>query len=94
MERLYENLLGVRPGMERGMEKAEALREAQKWLRELTRKEARDLAARQNAVVAGAERGEVRQLKPRADPAVGSIPDHPYSDPYFWAAFILIGDTD
>ena len=97
MERFYGNLLGTRPGTWKGMAKAEALREAQTWLRELTRREAQDLAVRLRALAAEKERGSVRPLKPSSPPAAPpavSAGDRPYADPYFWAAFILIGDPE
>jgi CHAT domain-containing protein len=101
MERFYENLLGQRPGLKAGMGKADALWEAQSWLRDLKREEAEALTRRQKSLLRDGERGTVRPLKPldrpEAAPAAGKIPaagDHPYADPYFWAAFILIGDPE
>jgi len=108
MERLYDNIWGTRPGLGGGMGRAEALREAQIWLRGLGRKEARDLAARQGALAlakerGGNDRGTVRPRKPVAaespspgtgEAVSGPAGEHPYADPYFWAAFILIGNPD
>jgi CHAT domain-containing protein len=74
MVRFYENLLGKRKGLKKALEKAEALAEAKKWLRELSRKEAERLAT--------AERKAVR-MPPG---------DRPFAHPYYWAAFVLIGD--
>ena len=39
MTRFYQNLLGKRAGLEKPLPKAEALREAKLWLRNLTRKD-------------------------------------------------------
>jgi CHAT domain-containing protein len=40
MQRLYQNVLGARPGLKGPLPKLEALAEAKQWLRELSRKEA------------------------------------------------------
>jgi CHAT domain-containing protein len=81
MTRFYQNLLGKRPGLDKPLPKAEALQEAKAWLRGLTVKEVEQHLA---ALPRGAERE-----KPAAPvPA----PVHPYAHPYYWAAFILIGD--
>ena len=45
MTRFYENLLGTRAALKEPMPKAEALREAQRWLRELNALEVKTLAA-------------------------------------------------
>jgi tetratricopeptide (TPR) repeat protein len=84
MTRFYQNLLGKRDGLDRPLPKAEALQEAKTWLRGLSRAEARRLA--QGLPGAG-------RLKTAAVPERGaSSSDRPYAHPYFWAAFILIGD--
>jgi CHAT domain-containing protein len=66
------------------MPKAEALREAKKWLRELTVDEAGVAESRLPQV----SRGEPRRLKGTP------VPVHPYEHPNFWAAFVLVGDPD
>jgi CHAT domain-containing protein/Tfp pilus assembly protein PilF len=81
MIRFYQNLLGERPGLDKPLPKAEALQEAKAWLRTLT---VRDVE-HQLAVL---PRGEERE-KPAA-PVPAAV--HPYGHPYYWAAFILIGD--
>jgi CHAT domain-containing protein len=81
MTRFYENLLGKRKGLAKPLPKAEALREAKAWLRSLTVKEVEHHLA---ALPRGAERE-----KPAA-PVPATV--HPYGHPYYWAAFILIGD--
>jgi tetratricopeptide (TPR) repeat protein len=84
MQRLYQNLLGSRTGLDQPMPKAEALREAKLWLRELPAEEVRKLIEQ----LPPGERGE--RVKARA-PA-GSV--KPYAHPHCWAAFILIGDPN
>jgi CHAT domain-containing protein len=87
MTRFYENLLGARQGLTQPMQKVEALREAQGWLRGLTRAEVEALSGRLPAL----ERGPERPIKRAAPPPGG---EHPYASPRFWAAFILIGDPE
>jgi CHAT domain-containing protein/Tfp pilus assembly protein PilF len=94
MVRFYENLLGQREGLKAPLPRAEALREAKQWLRELPRKDAEALAV---ALGKGELRGSVSPLKPLAEPpkeAVGQKGDRPFAHPYYWAAFILLGDPD
>jgi hypothetical protein len=94
MTRFYENLLGKGDRLKAPLGRAEALREAKQWLRELSRKEAESLAA---ALDKGELRGSVSPLKPLAEPpkeAVGQKGDKPFAHPYYWAAFILLGDPD
>jgi CHAT domain-containing protein len=81
MTRFYQNLLGMRAGLDRPMPKAEALREAKEWLRGLTNKE----LVKQ---LAGLPRGELVQKWP----APAEAGPRPFGHPYYWAAFILIGD--
>jgi CHAT domain-containing protein len=93
MQRFYANVLGRRPGLTGPLPKAEALGEAKKWLRGLRRAEVRELAA---ALTEGAERGKGSKARPpgegtRVVPA-GDDDACPYAAPYFWAAFVLIGD--
>jgi CHAT domain-containing protein/tetratricopeptide (TPR) repeat protein len=92
MARFYQNLLGQRPGLSKPLPKAEALYEAKEWLRNLTQDEA-------GSELAALDRGEVRPLVKTDGPAIGkSSPSlksagvRPYAHPYYWAAFILIGD--
>src|SRR5207244_6366752 len=53
MTRFYQNLLGRRPGLDKPMPKAEALREAKTWLRQLPA----DAVRQQVAALPAAERG-------------------------------------
>ena len=92
MARLYQNLLGRRPGLSRPMPMAEALDEAKRWLRELT-------ADQVGTELAALDRGTVRPLAKvdgPAPPEASSSPQpagvRPYAHPYYWASFILIGD--
>ncbi len=87
MTRFYQNLLGKRPGLEKPMPKAEALREAKHWLRTLTLAE-RDRLDAQAAKLPGGE----RVIRPRTKPPASANDALPYADPYFWAGFILIGN--
>jgi CHAT domain-containing protein/tetratricopeptide (TPR) repeat protein len=80
MQRFYENLLGRRAGLAGAMPKAEALSEAKQWLRMLTAKQLADLT-----------RSNPRPARRRAAQAATR---RSYDHPYYWAAFILIGDPD
>jgi CHAT domain-containing protein/tetratricopeptide (TPR) repeat protein len=84
MRRFYENLLGKRPGLDRPMPKAAALREAKQWLRRLTFEE-RDIEDQKLA------RGT--ELMPTTTPSKMQTA-HPYDHPHYWAGFILIGDPN
>jgi CHAT domain-containing protein/tetratricopeptide (TPR) repeat protein len=76
MRRFYQNLLGERPGLPAPMVKVEALAEAKRWLRGLTRQEVIDqLQTLQVPFQPGQLAGE-----------------RPFEHPFFWAPFILIGD--
>jgi CHAT domain-containing protein/tetratricopeptide (TPR) repeat protein len=90
MRRFYQNLLGKRPGLKKAMGRAAALEEARNWLRNLSRQEA-------GAAVASLPRGEVKPLPGTAKaPAARPVPpgEKPYAHPYYWSAFVLIGDPD
>jgi CHAT domain-containing protein/Tfp pilus assembly protein PilF len=85
MTRFYQNLLGRRKDLPKPMPKAEALDEAKRWLRELR-------ADQVEWELAALDRGAVRR---RARVAKGKPESpRPFEHPYFWAAFILIGNPD
>jgi CHAT domain-containing protein len=93
MVRFYENLLGKRSGLDKPLPKAEALREAKHWLRNLTREEA------QKKIDGLPEAARGLKLVPTAginqatrDPAARE--DKPFAHPFYWSAFILIGDPN
>jgi CHAT domain-containing protein len=91
MVRFYENLLGKREGLRKPLPRAEALSEAKRWLRTLPRKEAEKLAVR---LTAGRLRGTIDAPLPEAKGKKGKLPPggRPFAHPYYWAAFVLIGD--
>ncbi len=93
MSRFYENLLGAsdeeRPvnrtsyRIGQPMTKADALAAAQHWLRTLPSQDAKALVQRHRG--GPAESAPVRT-------GVDEVYD--FSHPYYWAAFILIGDPE
>ncbi len=93
MKGFYQNLLGKREGLSKPMPKAEALCEAKRWLRSLT-------VDQIDGEVAALERGGVRPLAKvngtnlDASSSSKSSGIRPYDQPYFWAAFVLVGDPD
>jgi hypothetical protein len=93
MERFYQNLLGKREGLKAPLPKAEALAEAKDWLRSLTRQQA---VQRLAGLTKGVARGKGRKMQPLlpSPPAAAGAKeeDRPYAHPYYWAAFVLIGD--
>ncbi len=84
MKRFYENLLGRRPGLNRPLSKVEALQEAKHWLRCLTDEEVAQLQGQ----FPKEARSQIHQGGVSASPASG----HPFEHPYYWSAFILIGE--
>jgi CHAT domain-containing protein len=94
MQRLYANLLGQRPGLRKPLGKAEALAEAKGWLRDLSADEvARAAAALTKGVARGKGRKPLPVLPAVTGPAAGKAA-RPYAHPYYWAAFVLVGDGD
>jgi CHAT domain-containing protein len=94
MDRFYQNLLGKRAGLKGPMHKASALAEAKTWLRGLSRQEA---VKRTAQLTQGVARGKGRPVLPLlpAPPMRAETKDAPpYAHPYYWAAFVLIGDPD
>jgi len=95
MQRFYENLLGRRAGEGdppvKPMQRAEALREARSWLRQLARAEAEKRLAVLRERVPRGERGRIKAALPTRQPDAPKE-DRPFDHPYFWAAFVLLGD--
>jgi tetratricopeptide (TPR) repeat protein len=93
MLRFYENLLGKRKGLKADKGRAEALAEAKAWLRNLSRREAEALVA---TLTNGEIRGTVGDAPKKKLIAKAKVPagDKPYGHPFYWAAFVLIGDPD
>jgi CHAT domain-containing protein len=91
MERFYQNLLGRRPGLDKPLPKAQALAEAKEWLRTLPRAEALQRAAQLSQ---GVVRGKGRPALAAVEVPAGAKDDWPFAHPYYWAAFVLIGDPD
>jgi tetratricopeptide (TPR) repeat protein len=89
MTRFYQNLLGKRPGLSGPLPKAEALAEAKTWLRDLTGDEV-------GPALAALQRGEVRPLADggAALPREAATGPQPFDHPYYWAAFVLVGDPN
>jgi CHAT domain-containing protein len=90
MSRFYEIWLGKREGLKKPLSKAEELREAKAWLRQLS-------AAERDRLAAHLVKGEMRGTEVAASPVLRPKEEGvqtPYSHPRSWAAFILIGDAD
>jgi tetratricopeptide (TPR) repeat protein len=95
MQRFYASLLGRRAGLSHPLPKAEALAEAKSWLRGLTR----DVIAKLVASLSGSEarsKGAPKRKDTTPELKVPASPghDHPFAHPYYWAAFVLVGDPD
>jgi CHAT domain-containing protein len=82
--RFYQNLRGARPGLARPLSRAEALAEARSWLAGLSWDEVNRLA---DDLPQG-PRGKLAPIQRRA----ARESRRPYDHPYYWAAFILVGD--
>jgi CHAT domain-containing protein len=98
MVRFYENLLGKRKELKAPLPRAQALAQAKRWLRELSRKEAERLAGELSGGLpngTGTPRGKVVPLKVVAKkPAKLPAGERPFEHPFYWAAFVLVGDPD
>jgi CHAT domain-containing protein/Tfp pilus assembly protein PilF len=93
MDRFYQNLLGKRAGLQSPLPKAESLAEAKRWLRTLTVAEATELAANlSHGVARGA--GHKTTVVNLSAPIAADSNARPYAHPYYWAAFVLIGDAE
>ncbi len=75
--------------LQQGMSKAEALREAQLWLRELTASEVAQILKAQAVVARMAE----AQLLPvqRNYELLRDKSERPFAHPYYWSAFQCVG---
>src|SRR5262249_48186010 len=87
MLRFYENLLGKRPGLKSALGRAEALSEAKRWLRGLSRQQAEKLTAH---LAGGTLRGTLDAPLPKRKVKPAKLPrgDRPFEHPAFWAAFV------
>jgi len=95
MQRFYANLLGRRSGLSQPLPKAAALAEAKAWLRGLNRDEVAKLTASLSGGEARSKGAEKRkEAGPGLNVTAGPGDDHPYVHPYYWAAFVLVGDPD
>jgi CHAT domain-containing protein len=96
MLRFYENVLGKRKELKGPLPRAEALDEAKQWLRDLPRRDAEPLAAALQAGNLGTtqRRGSVVELNVKERAVKLPVGERPYAHPYYWAAFVLIGDPD
>ena len=93
MERFYQNLLGKREGLKAPLPKGLALAEAKAWLRQLPREQAVQRMALLSKGVARGKGRKVQPLLPELPAAEGTKDrERPYAHPYYWAAFVLIGD--
>src|SRR5262249_5164999 len=99
MVRFFENLLGKRDGLKKPLGRAAALAEAGKWLRGLPRADVEKLAAHLiGGTLRDAGRGrDARTPEPgkkKGKPAELPKGDKPFAHPYYWSAFVLVGDPD
>lgn len=88
MTRFYENMLGTPEGGVTPLPKAQALAEAKQWLRGLSAADVERLTADLPKGLPAGTRGVRRQV-PEA--AAADAP-RPFEHPYYWSAFLLIGD--
>jgi serine/threonine protein kinase/CHAT domain-containing protein/Tfp pilus assembly protein PilF len=89
MTRFYENMLGTPEGNVAQLPKTQALAEAKQWLRGLSALEVERLTADLPKGLPAGTRGIRREVPQTTD--AGETP-HPFEHPYYWSAFILIGD--
>lgn len=88
MTRFYENLLGTPDGGAAPRPKAAALAEAKAWLKALS---AEDVARLTADLPKGLPNG-TRGVRRERDNLNAADAPRPFAHPYYWSAFILIGD--
>jgi hypothetical protein len=93
MQRFYANLLGKREGLKGPLGKAAALAEAKAWLRDLSGEEALALTASLRQGVVRKKDAPTREAPGGEKPAF-TKGAKPYAHPYYWSAFVLIGDPE
>jgi CHAT domain-containing protein/tetratricopeptide (TPR) repeat protein len=94
MDRFYRNLLGKREDGAKALPKAEALREAKQWLRNLTATEALERLGKLTDGVVRGKRPVLQEMREVPKPKDAAKDYKPYAHPRYWAAFILIGDPE
>ena len=87
-------MLGKRDGLKKPLGRADALREAKQWLRTLPRGEALKHLEKLTDGLPRGERGKVGRLPDKKVDAPKDREDRPFESPYYWSAFVLIGDPD
>ncbi|MCY2968661.1 MAG: CHAT domain-containing protein, partial [Planctomycetota bacterium] len=89
MERFYANLAENAGKRDNPLPKVAALAEAKEWLRHLKSDEIKRLKSDVDTAVArGTKRLNTRQS------VVNPEEQYPFSHPYYWAGFILVGLPD
>jgi tetratricopeptide (TPR) repeat protein len=93
MLRFYENLLGKRQGLKAPLLRAEALDEAKRWLRALPRQKAAGLVT---TLTGGVIRGTVDDALRTKVSRKATLPagERPFAHPYYWAAFVFVGEHE
>ena len=82
MHRFYSHL-------QAGKTKAAALREAKKWLRNLTHDDMKKLGRTENPALRELSRGLGKAIESEKGRLLGA---KPFSHPHYWAGFVLTGD--
>ena len=90
---IRQTILG-KGDLKKALPRAEALQESKKWLRELPRRDAEGLAASLKQGTLAGTRGKVVALRPGSETPALPAGDRPYAHPYYWAAWVLVGDPD
>jgi tetratricopeptide (TPR) repeat protein len=97
MLRFYENLLApkTRTDLKGPLPRAAALDEARQWLRQLSKRDAEMLAfgLRGGKLEGTTRRGSIAMPDVKVRPKLPAG-ERPYAHPFYWAAFVLVGDPD